>query len=109
MTRTATRLSDGTAGDSDPAWSPDGNRIAFKSDRGGNTDIYVMHADGTDITRLTNTATGAREPAWSPDGSRIAFTSLGGNYDIYVMNADGTGVTRVTDDPRLDVGAAWRR
>jgi Tol biopolymer transport system component len=100
-----TRLSDGTADDSDPAWSPDGNRIAFRSDRAGNGDIYVMRADGTGVTLLTNNA---REPAWSPDGSRIAFTRPGGNWDIYVMNANGTGLIRVTDDLAIDGVAAWR-
>ena len=76
----------------DPAWSPDGQKIAFTSNRdgGGNDwDIYVMNADGSDIARLTDGA-GNEYPAWSPDGQKIAFSSdRGGDSDIYVMNADG--------------------
>ena len=59
----------------DPAWSPDGTKIAFTTDRDGNFEIYVMNADGTGQTRLTNNAAADDEPAWSPDGSKIAFTS----------------------------------
>src|SRR3989442_10169060 len=72
-------------------------RIAFVSNRDGNTEIYVKNADGTGLTRLTNNPAVDDYPAWSPDGSRIAFTSTrDGHYNIYVMNADGTGVTRLT-------------
>ena len=75
-----------------PAWSPDGRRIAFTSERDGNPEIYVMNADGSGVTRLTYND--ARDldsfPAWSPDGRRIAFHSnRDGNFEIYVMNASG--------------------
>jgi len=81
----------------DPAWSPDGKRIAFQSDG----QIQVMSADGTGKKPLTNTGLNV-SPAWSPDGKRIAFATRPtekGNYDIYVMNADGTSVTNLTSDP----------
>lgn len=77
-----------------PTWSPDGRKIAFASERDGNSEIYVMNADGSNVTRLTDA--GGNFPAWSPDGRRIAFAS-GGGPDIYVMNADGSIVTRLTD------------
>ena len=80
-----------------PAWSPDGSRIAFVSDRDGSVDIYAMKADGTGVTRLTRDAAWDLFPAWSPDGSRIALSSdRDGNPEIYVMNADGTGMMRLT-------------
>jgi Tol biopolymer transport system component len=63
------------AGGTDPAWSPDGKRIAFASDRAGSYDIYTMSADdGRDVRRLTVDDTAEADPSWSPDGSRIAYT-----------------------------------
>ena len=53
---------------SEPAWSPDGTRIAFTSDRDGyDTEIYTMRSDGTDVRQLTRNATGDVGPAWSPE------------------------------------------
>ncbi len=83
-----------TFNDSDdryPAWSPDGSRIVFASERENDADmydIYVMNADGSGVEQLTDDCSNYA-PAWSPDGDRIAFTSRG---NIYVMNADGSGV-----------------
>ncbi|HUA03906.1 MAG TPA: DPP IV N-terminal domain-containing protein [Solirubrobacteraceae bacterium] len=97
---TPTELTDPPAQleDSQPAWSPDGRRIAFSSTRANNTnplppvadqDIYTMNADGSDITNITQDPTQDDvHPAWSPDGSRIAFARGG---DIYTINADGSG------------------
>ena len=51
-----TRITNNTASDVQPAWSPDGTKIAFASNRDGNFEIYTMNADGTGQTRLTNNA-----------------------------------------------------
>lgn len=92
----------------EPVWSPDGSRILFHTFRDGNTEIYVMNADGSGQTNLTQNAAEDSDPAWSPDGSRIAFHSdRDGNWEIYVMNADGTGTTRLTNDPARDCAPAW--
>ena len=96
--------------DGSPAWSPDGTRIAFYSERDGSGDIYVMHADGSGVTRLTDTKADEGYPAWSPDGRAIAFDSdRDGNFEIYVMNADGSNVRRLTTSGARDVSASWSR
>jgi dipeptidyl aminopeptidase/acylaminoacyl peptidase len=80
----------------DPAWAPDGSRLAFGNivtETGG---IWVVRSDGTGGTRLTTLATDA-QPAWSPDGAKIAFVRRQGQFDrLFVMAADGSGVTAVT-------------
>jgi len=89
------RLTTVAAPDEDPAWSPDGSRIAFVSRRDGNAEIYVMNADGSGATRLTNS--GGEQPAWSPDGAKIAFASWrGGFLNIYTMDSDGSNTARLT-------------
>ena len=75
-----------------PAWSPDGTKIAFASNRDGNHEIYVMNADGSGADPADQQPGGDDCAGWSPDGSKIAFISTrDGNPEIYVMNADGTG------------------
>jgi TolB protein len=71
-----TRMIDTGAYASSPSWSPDGGKIAFESDRdGSDSEIYVMNADGSDVTQLTNNNASDGSPSWSPDGERIAFVS----------------------------------
>jgi TolB protein len=94
--------------DGSPAWSPDGRRIAFYSERDGNAEIYVMNADGTGVTRLTNTKADEGYPAWSPDGRTISFDSdASGTFDIWAMDATGANVRRLTGDRARDVSATW--
>ena len=103
-----TRLTTNSATDVEPAWSPNGNKIAFRSDRDGNDEIYVMNADGSNPTRLTSNTARDYKPAWSPDGAKIAFVSeRDGNAKIYVMNADASNVVRLTADPASDSDPAW--
>ena len=83
-------------------------RIAFQSDREGNWEIYVMNADGSDVTRLTDNLADDYFPTWSPDVRRIAFTSRReDNWEIYVVNADGSGLTRLTDNSVDDAAPSW--
>ena len=70
-----TSLTNNAAHDFSPAWSPDGSRIAFVSDRDGNREIYTMNADGTNPVRLTSDSSEDLHPSWSSDGSQIVFSS----------------------------------
>jgi Tol biopolymer transport system component len=104
-----TRLTTNPASDGGQAWSPDGTKIAFNSNRDANfSDIYTMNADGTSLTRLTSDPDYDVDPAWSPDGTKIAFTARrGGNYEIYTMNADGTSQTNLTNSAVFEFHPAW--
>jgi hypothetical protein len=89
----------GVAAVSEPAWSPDGQRIAFICGIGPSTDVCVINRDGTGLLRLTNDDASEGRPAWRPDGSSIAFTkySPGSGPAIVLVTLDGGGVTRLTD------------
>jgi Tol biopolymer transport system component len=104
--RKLTRLSNR---DGSFSWSPDGQRIAFVSDRDGNDEVYVINVDGTGPRNLTRNPARDGHPVWSPDGRTIGFVSgRGGNRDIYVMNADGSqqrNLTRGLDQQAF--GIAW--
>ncbi len=102
--------------DGEPAWSHDGTRVAFQSNRGkpGSTNIYVVSADmgekhGSPLAVALTEDNGANvAPTWSPDDSRIAFESRrAGNLDIWVMNADGEGARAVTKSPEPDTTPRW--
>lgn len=103
-----TRITNNTATDVHPIWSPDGKEVVFRSDRDGNTEIYKMKADGTALTNLSNNAAAENYPAWSPDGQQIIFeSSRNGNVEIYKMDADGSNQTRLTNNTATDSSASW--
>jgi len=81
--------------DFDPAWSPDGQRIAFGAYLYG---VFVMNRDGSNKIQLTTSSLDGR-PTWSPDGTRIAFGGSHGSssYGIHIMNSDGTYVKKIAD------------
>lgn len=82
-----TRLTDDPGQDVMPAVSPDGQYIAFCSDRNGSWDIFVMPVDGGKAVQLTNDGAHDLHPSWSPDGSRLAFCRLGqqtGRWEMWV-------------------------
>jgi eukaryotic-like serine/threonine-protein kinase len=89
------------------SWSPDGEKLVFVSPCSenlvigvpppSNTSLYIINADGSELTQLTTVPGGDLEPAWSPDGTRIAFTSLrDGNMQVYVLTLADQTVTRLT-------------
>jgi uncharacterized protein YjdB len=95
-----TKLTPDTTSASDPAFSPDGSRIAFVSQRDGNAEIYVMNADGTGSTRITNDPQADGRPSFTPDGQALVFHSArtAGKQQIWVVNVDGTALTQLTRD-----------
>jgi len=95
-----TKLTPDTTSASDPAFSPDGSRIAFVSQRDGNAEIYIMNADGTGSTRVTNDPQPDGRPSFTPDGQALVFHSArnGGKQQIWAVNVDGSGVTQLTRD-----------
>lgn len=88
--------------DAMPAWSPDGERLAFVSavDQASRGDICVINADGTGLHNLTRTADVFESaPAWSPDGAQIAYGTLrDGNDQIHLMDSDASGTRVIASD-----------
>ena len=81
------RLTRSVGLDTRPAWSPDGKRIAFTTNRDGNYEIYGMNADGSGQRNLTNHPGQDNYATWSPDSKKLAFISnRNGGYDVYVMD-----------------------
>jgi hypothetical protein len=102
------RRTESNADDITPAWSPDGRRVAFVSQRDGNREIYVMNANGTGLVNTTQHPAEDWTPAWSPDGKRIAFSSnRQGNWEIFIVNADGSGLRQITNDGAGSMSPVW--
>lgn len=92
-----------------PQWSPDGLRIAYCSDVGGNWDICTMKIDGTEETLVTSGSAGDQiQPSFSPDGKWIAYVSnQAKNYDLWIMAADGSKQTQLTSDKSDEFSPSW--
>jgi Tol biopolymer transport system component len=101
-------ISDNEHCEHSPVWSPDGGRIAFVSDAGGDWNIWVMNGDGGQRRRVTDTPGIDRNPAWSPDGKRIAFESnRGGDFSIHVVGDDGSYEKVLEDRSGDDLEPVW--
>jgi CubicO group peptidase (beta-lactamase class C family) len=80
------------------AWSPDGRRILFASDRTGDDELFVMNADGSVVEQITDSPGVDGLPSWSADGRTIAFVSTrSGTQAIYTASPDGSGVAMVAE------------
>lgn len=109
------RVTDDGGSEGWPTWSPDGQRIAFQSDRSGNWDIWISNVDGTGLAQLTRHPAEDRFADWSPDGKKIAFTSKrSGNEEVWVVDVqaaleggDDSGAINLTNCPAADRYPFW--
>ena len=96
--------------DSAPDWSPDGQWLAFVSDRTGGSNIYLMRPDGSDLHPVQITRGADSDPSWSPDGQRLAFVSSDlGVRRLMQINSDGSDREPLAAFAgRLMARPAWR-
>jgi Tol biopolymer transport system component/imidazolonepropionase-like amidohydrolase len=91
-----------------PAWSPDGQRIAFQAYRDSTWDIWTVNRDGTGLRQETSGPFDDREPHWSPDGRRLAFASdRSGSYDVWTVTLGSKAVQRITAGEANEFAPAW--
>jgi Tol biopolymer transport system component/tRNA A-37 threonylcarbamoyl transferase component Bud32 len=104
-----TKLIASTFYDISPRYSPDGKKIVFKSNRSGNSEIYVCESDGSNLNKLTSfNGPDNGSPRWSPDGRQIAFDGTAdGSFGIYVINASGGKPRRLTAESSAEVRPSW--
>lgn len=107
----AQKLISSTRVDAGPQFSPDGNTIAFQSDRSGAFEIWLCNRDGTDVRQLTHFGVAwTGTPRWSPDGRFVVFDSRPkGDADIFTIDAQGGPPQRITNDPSNEVVPSWSR
>jgi Tol biopolymer transport system component len=103
------QLTRGSHADFLPAWSPDGQMIAFTRMLRDRSEIFLMNADGSSVKQLTrDRVTDDQAPAWSPDGTRIAYSSReAGEQNLVIVNTDGSEAMQLTDGPFEASGPAW--
>lgn len=92
-----------------PAWSADGQWLAYVSFEGRRSSVYVQRVRTGERSRVSARAGINGAPSFSPDGKRLALTLGGtaGNPDIFVLDLGTQGLTRITDDPSIDTEAVW--
>lgn len=95
----------------DPAWSPDGSKIAFVSTETGPTEVYVYDLNTRRIRQLTYSPAAVynQRPSWSPDGQRLVFKSNRetGRFQIWMIDADGSDLHNVSNSPYNDTDPVW--
>ncbi|HXV85276.1 MAG TPA: DPP IV N-terminal domain-containing protein, partial [Gemmatimonadales bacterium] len=91
---------DSVHGEFEAAYSHDGSRIAYVSDRDGNPELYVMNADGSGARRLTDSPATEGSPSWTQDGARLVYASnTSGNFQIWIVGLDGAEPRQLTQEP----------
>jgi Tol biopolymer transport system component len=94
--------------DFSPRWAPDGESIAFVSDRYGLSQLFVMDADGGGQFQLSRGDSPVEHPGWSPDGLFMVYASQSeDNWDIFRTSVGDGDILRLTEDPGVDSYPAW--
>jgi Tol biopolymer transport system component len=94
----------------DPAYSPDGNSIAFISNRSGQWNLWTGHVDGSGLREFPTQSLLPFHPAWSPDGSEIAFDAMAsGKGEIWLAGANGGNLRRLIAPPGGALAPSWSR
>jgi TolB protein len=94
-----------------PAWSPDGQSLAYVSFEDRLPSVYVQYLKTGERKRVSAKAGVNQAPAFSPDGKKLALTlsTRDGNLDVYVLDLASGGLTRITDDPGIDTEPQWSK
>jgi TolB protein len=94
-----------------PAWSPDGQSLAYVSFEDKLPSIYVQFLKSGERHQVSARAGVNQAPAWSPDGKKLALTlsTRDGNLDVYVLDLATQALTRITDDPGIDTEPQWSK
>jgi Tol biopolymer transport system component len=107
-------LTGGPSIDRQPAFSPDGHRIVFSSDRSGSLDLWSLEVATAAVRRLTFDAADDWDPHWSPDGKHLLWSSnRSGHFEVWIADIDGTGARQVTSDgvdaenPTMSADGGW--
>ena len=105
----ARRLTKNSRIDLTASFSPDGNKMAFVSDRHGKPQIFIKDLNSGALRRLTFEGNYNTQPEWSPVGDKIAYTTMqkNGEINIFTINADGTGLKQLTYRSRHNEAPSW--
>lgn len=105
------KLISSTQFEGNPQYSPNGDKIAFESDRSGNPEIWLSNSDGLNHVQVTSLGHPyAGNPRWSPDGTRIVFDSrVEGHRDLFGMDVEEGAPRRLTSEPSTETWPSWSR
>ncbi len=107
-------LTSGPTRDRQPAFSPDGRRVVFSSDRSGSLDLWSAELATRAVRRLTFDTADDWDPHWSADGKHLVWSSnRSGHFEIWIAEPDGSGARQVTSDgfdaenPTMSLDGSW--
>jgi len=105
----ARRLTFSKGIDLSPSFSPDGNKMAYVSDRNGLPQIFIEDLSSGQVNRLTFSGRYNTQPSWSPAGDKIAYTTWesGGEINIFVTGIDGSGLKQLTEQSGENESPSW--